>query len=115
MLTPFTTVKEQRSEGSKDPQGTRFQCLRCSCEFKPEEPSLGLESEEAGSWKPLFQNTGTSCALDPSPQSSPTLRGVWRRSPREEGLRGGQATVWHGGEIQLPACCFKQQKWSRQS
>ncbi|XP_051009982.1 serine/threonine-protein kinase 11-interacting protein [Acomys russatus] len=57
VLTPFTNVKEQRPEEVKDAQGPRFQCLRCSCEFKPEEPRLGLESEEAGSRKPLFQST----------------------------------------------------------
>lgn len=55
VLTPFTSVKEQQPGANKDPQGARFQCLRCSCEFKPEESRLGLESDEG--WKPLFQNT----------------------------------------------------------
>ncbi|CAH6791824.1 serine/threonine-protein kinase 11-interacting protein isoform X2 [Phodopus roborovskii] len=55
VLTPFTSVKEQQPGEAKDAQGSRFQCLRCSCEFKPEESRLGLESEEG--WKPLFQNT----------------------------------------------------------
>ncbi|XP_059134329.1 serine/threonine-protein kinase 11-interacting protein [Peromyscus eremicus] len=49
VLAPFTSVKKEQQPG-----GARFQCLRCSCEFKPEEPRLGLESEEG--WKPLFQN-----------------------------------------------------------
>lgn len=61
MLTPFTSVKEQQPGEAKDPQGARFQCLRCSCEFKPEESRLRLESDEG--WKPLFQNSGTSCDL----------------------------------------------------
>ncbi|XP_021482042.1 serine/threonine-protein kinase 11-interacting protein [Meriones unguiculatus] len=55
VLTPFTTVKEQQPGEAKDPQGSRFQCLRCSWEFKPEEPRLGLDSEEG--WKPLFHST----------------------------------------------------------
>ncbi|XP_005070512.1 serine/threonine-protein kinase 11-interacting protein isoform X2 [Mesocricetus auratus] len=54
VLTPFTSVREQQPGEAKDPWGARCQCLRCSCEFKPEEPRLGLESEEG--WKPLFQN-----------------------------------------------------------
>ncbi|EDL75454.1 serine/threonine kinase 11 interacting protein (predicted) [Rattus norvegicus] len=55
VLTPFTSVKDQQPGEAKDPQGPRFQCLRCSCEFKPQEPRLGLESDDG--WKPLFQNT----------------------------------------------------------
>ncbi|XP_034354905.1 serine/threonine-protein kinase 11-interacting protein isoform X2 [Arvicanthis niloticus] len=55
VLTPFTSVKEQQPGEAKDPKGARFQCLRCSCEFKPEESRLQLESDEG--WKPLFQNT----------------------------------------------------------
>ncbi|XP_028616536.1 serine/threonine-protein kinase 11-interacting protein isoform X2 [Grammomys surdaster] len=67
VLTPFTSVKEQQPGEAKDPQGARFQCLRCSCEFKPEEPRLQLESDEG--WKPLFQNTESpvvcpSCGSD---------------------------------------------------
>ncbi|KAM7339532.1 hypothetical protein ACRRTK_000147 [Alexandromys fortis] len=54
VLTPFTSVKEQQPGETRDPQRGRFQCLRCSFEFKPDEPSLGLESEEG--WKPLFQD-----------------------------------------------------------
>ncbi|KAL1770527.1 serine serine/threonine-protein kinase 11-interacting isoform X2 [Sigmodon hispidus] len=49
VLSPFTSVKEHQ------PVGPRFQCLRCSREFKPEAPRLGPESEEG--WKPLFQNS----------------------------------------------------------
>ncbi|XP_055472321.1 serine/threonine-protein kinase 11-interacting protein [Psammomys obesus] len=55
VLTPFTTVNEQQPGEANDPQGSRFQCLRCSWEFKPEEPRLGLDSEEG--WKPLFHST----------------------------------------------------------
>lgn len=49
VLAPFTSVKKEQQSA-----GPRFQCLRCSCEFKPEAPRLGPESEEG--WKPLFQN-----------------------------------------------------------
>lgn len=54
VLTPFTSVKEQQAGEARDPRRGRFQCLRCSFEFKPDEPSLGLESEEGR--KPLFQD-----------------------------------------------------------
>ncbi|KAK7818878.1 hypothetical protein U0070_001081 [Myodes glareolus] len=54
VLTPFTSVKEQQPGEARDPRRGRFQCLRCSFEFKPDEPSLGLESGEG--WKPLFQD-----------------------------------------------------------
>ncbi|XP_008824021.1 serine/threonine-protein kinase 11-interacting protein isoform X2 [Nannospalax galili] len=55
VLTPFTTVEQQQLGKARNPQEPRFQCLRCSCEFKPEESMLGLDSEEG--WKPLFQKT----------------------------------------------------------
>lgn len=73
MLTPFTTVKEQQPGEANDPQGSRFQCLRCSWEFKPEEPRLGQDSEEG--WKPLFHSTGTCYALDLSARTAPPLEG----------------------------------------
>nr|XP_045003570.1 serine/threonine-protein kinase 11-interacting protein isoform X3 [Jaculus jaculus] len=55
VLTPFTTVEQQQLGEARDPQGSTFQCLRCGCEFKPEELRLGLDSEE--DWKPLSQKT----------------------------------------------------------
>ena len=62
MLTPAVTSQHQLEEVGALP-GDRLQCLRCGREFKPEEPRLGLDSEEG--WKPLFRKTGTSPALDP--------------------------------------------------
>lgn len=112
MLTPFTSVTEQQTGEVRDPRKGRFQCLRCSFEFKPDEPSLGLESGEG--WKPLFQDPGTSCALDLPTTGKVSLRGVCRGSPRKEGLRG-VGNCWHQGDTQLPACCVKQQKRSCQS
>lgn len=88
MLSPFTNSKEQQPGEAKDPRGARFQCLRCSCEFKPEEPRLGLENEEG--WKPLFQNPGTSCAFDLPAHTAPRCRkGVSERSA--EGAPGKRA------------------------
>lgn len=88
MLTPFTSVTEQQPGEARDPRRGRFQCLRCSFEFKPDEPSLGLESGEG--WKPLFQDPGTSCALDLPAHTAPYHReGVSERSmqgePQERG------------------------------
>lgn len=99
MLAPFTSVKKEQQS-----TGPRFQCLRCSCEFKPEVPRLGPESEEG--WKPLFQNPGTSCALDLPAHiaGKVSLRGMCRGSPREEGLRGVGAAVGSGQKCnRLPA------------
>uniref|UniRef100_A0A8D0YMS5 Serine/threonine-protein kinase 11-interacting protein n=1 Tax=Sus scrofa TaxID=9823 RepID=A0A8D0YMS5_PIG len=61
-LTPAATTQHQLGE-ARDPPGDRFQCLRCGHEFKPEEPRLGLDSEEG--WRPLFQKT-ESPAVCPS-------------------------------------------------
>ncbi|XP_005395565.1 PREDICTED: serine/threonine-protein kinase 11-interacting protein [Chinchilla lanigera] len=63
VLNPFTAVAQQQLGKASSPLGGRFQCLRCGCEFRPEEPRLGLDSEE--SWRPLFQKT-ESPAVCPS-------------------------------------------------
>lgn len=62
VLTPAVTEAQHQLEEVRDPLGGRLQCLRCGHEFKPGDIRLGLDSEE--SWKPLFQNTGASPALD---------------------------------------------------
>ncbi|XP_057602583.1 serine/threonine-protein kinase 11-interacting protein isoform X2 [Hippopotamus amphibius kiboko] len=54
VLTPAATTQHQLGE-VRDPPENRRQCLRCGREFKPEEPRLGLDSEEG--WRPLFQKT----------------------------------------------------------
>lgn len=61
-LTPAATTQHQLGE-ARDLPGDRLQCLRCGHEFKPEEPRLGLDSEEG--WRPLFQKT-ESPAVCPS-------------------------------------------------
>lgn len=67
MLTPFTTVEQWHLGQARELLGGRFQCLRCGCEFKPEEPRLGLDSEKGK--MPLFQMTGTRLAFNlPSTQ-----------------------------------------------
>nr|XP_020030433.1 serine/threonine-protein kinase 11-interacting protein isoform X1 [Castor canadensis] len=55
VLTPFTTVEQWHLGQARELLGGRFQCLRCGCEFKPEEPRLGLDSEKGK--MPLFQMT----------------------------------------------------------
>ncbi|XP_062961469.1 serine/threonine-protein kinase 11-interacting protein [Cynocephalus volans] len=54
VLTPVTATARRQLGEARDPQGARFQCLRCGREFKSEDPRWGLDSEEA--WRPLFQN-----------------------------------------------------------
>ncbi|XP_042639288.1 serine/threonine-protein kinase 11-interacting protein [Orycteropus afer afer] len=55
VLTPATTTAWHQLGEVSDPRGGRLQCLRCGHEFKPEEPRLGLDSENG--WRPLFQKT----------------------------------------------------------
>lgn len=57
VLTPAATSQHQLEEVGALP-GDRLQCLRCGREFKPEEPRLGLDSEEG--WRPLFRKTESS-------------------------------------------------------
>ncbi|XP_034511141.1 serine/threonine-protein kinase 11-interacting protein isoform X2 [Ailuropoda melanoleuca] len=53
VLTPAATTAQCELGEAKDPLRDRLQCLRCGHEFKAEEPTLGLDSEEG--WRPLFQ------------------------------------------------------------
>ncbi|XP_029789574.1 serine/threonine-protein kinase 11-interacting protein isoform X2 [Suricata suricatta] len=55
VLTQAATTAQCQLRDSRDPLWGRLQCLRCGHEFKPEEPRLGLDSEEG--WRPLFQET----------------------------------------------------------
>ncbi|XP_014439714.1 serine/threonine-protein kinase 11-interacting protein isoform X2 [Tupaia chinensis] len=55
VLTRVTATARSQLGEARDLHGGRFQCLRCGHEFKPEEPRLGLDSEEG--WRPLFQKT----------------------------------------------------------
>lgn len=75
MLTPVTNVAREQVGEARDLLLGRFQCLRCGHEFKPEEPGLGLDSEEG--WRPLFQKTGTRPALDLSAHTPPLFQGKW--------------------------------------
>ena len=87
MLTQAATTAQCQLGEARDPPRGRLQCLRCGHEFKPEEPRLGLDSEEG--WRPLFQETGTGPALGLPAHTSPTIsetvalrEGVWRGNPR---------------------------------
>lgn len=75
VLTPVTNVAREQLGEARDLLLGRFQCLRCGHEFKPEEPRLGLDSEEG--WRPLFQKTGIRPALDLSAHMPPLLQGKW--------------------------------------
>ncbi|KAK2509222.1 hypothetical protein MC885_021190 [Smutsia gigantea] len=55
VLTPAATTAQRQLGEVRDLLGGRLQCLRCGHELKPEEPRLGLDSEEG--WKPLFRKT----------------------------------------------------------
>ncbi|XP_011283962.2 serine/threonine-protein kinase 11-interacting protein isoform X1 [Felis catus] len=55
VLTQAATTAQCQLGEARDPPRGRLQCLRCGHEFKPEEPRLGLDSEEG--WRPLFQET----------------------------------------------------------
>ncbi|XP_017515678.3 serine/threonine-protein kinase 11-interacting protein isoform X2 [Manis javanica] len=55
VLTPAAATAQRQLGEARDLPGGRLQCLRCGYELKPEEPRLGLDSEEG--WKPLFRKT----------------------------------------------------------
>ncbi|XP_077604769.1 serine/threonine-protein kinase 11-interacting protein isoform X1 [Crocuta crocuta] len=55
VLTQAATAAQCQLGEAREPLRGRLQCLRCGHEFKPEEPRLGLDSEEG--WRPLFQET----------------------------------------------------------
>lgn len=85
VLTPAAATAQRQLGEARDLPGGRLQCLRCGYELKPEEPRLGLDSEEG--WKPLFRKTGASPALDfpAHTEWKMALRErVWRQSPTEE-------------------------------
>ncbi|XP_052048753.1 serine/threonine-protein kinase 11-interacting protein isoform X1 [Apodemus sylvaticus] len=104
VLTPFTNVKEPGE--AKDPQGARFQCLRCRCEFKPEEPRLGLESDEG--WKPLFENTESPVVCPNCGSDHVVLLAVSGEVPNREQNQEGQSVdsacdrADHSGDPSVP-------------
>lgn len=61
MLTPAAIKVQQQLGEARDQLEGRLQCLRCGHDFKPGDTRLELDSV---GWRPLFQNTGTSPALD---------------------------------------------------
>lgn len=107
VLTPFISVKDQQTGEAKDPQGARFQCLRCSCEFKPQEPRLGLESDEG--WKPLFQNTESPVVCPNCGSDHVVLLAVSGEVPNRERNQEDQSAdsacdlADHGGCPSVPA------------
>lgn len=75
MLTPAATKVQHQLGEARDQLGGRLQCLRCGHDFKPGDTSLELDSVEG--WRPLFQNTGISPALDLLPMHFLPLWGKW--------------------------------------
>ncbi|XP_058389066.1 serine/threonine-protein kinase 11-interacting protein isoform X1 [Diceros bicornis minor] len=55
VLSPAASVAQRQLGEARDPLAGRLQCLRCRHEFKPEEPRLGLDSEEG--WRPVWGKT----------------------------------------------------------
>ncbi|KAM9248235.1 serine/threonine-protein kinase 11-interacting protein [Dugong dugon] len=55
VLTSATTMAQHQLGEVRDPLGDRLQCLRCGHEFKPEEPTLGPDSEDG--CRPVFPKT----------------------------------------------------------
>uniref|UniRef100_A0A096MV61 Serine/threonine-protein kinase 11-interacting protein n=1 Tax=Papio anubis TaxID=9555 RepID=A0A096MV61_PAPAN len=88
VLTPVTNVAREQLGEARDLLLGRFQCLRCGHEFKPEEPRLGLDSEEG--WRPLFQKT-ESPAVCPNCGSDHVVLAVSGGTPNREQKQGEQS------------------------
>lgn len=114
MLTPAVTEAQHQLEEARDPLGDRLQCLRCGHEFKPGDSRLRLDSKE--SWRPLFQNTGASPALDLLACVLPAIsgkmasrEGVRRAAP---GKNGVGTNFLPRGKIK-PSACYTYKKSKR--
>lgn len=75
MLTPAAAKVQNRLGEARDQLEDRLQCLRCGHDFKPGDTRLEPDSVEG--WRPLFQNSGTSPALDLLPMHLLLLWGKW--------------------------------------
>ncbi|KAM6152893.1 serine/threonine-protein kinase 11-interacting protein [Erethizon dorsatum] len=89
VLNPFTTVAQQQLGKASSPLGGRFQCLRCGCEFRPEEPRLGLDSEEG--WRPLFQKTESPAVCPSCGSDHVVLLALSGETPQREQNRAEQS------------------------
>lgn len=89
MLTPVTNVAREQVGEARDLLLGRFQCLRCGHEFKPEEPGLGLDSEEG--WRPLFQKTESPAVCPNCGSDHVVLLTVSGGTPNREQKQGEQS------------------------
>ncbi|XP_055146740.1 serine/threonine-protein kinase 11-interacting protein isoform X1 [Symphalangus syndactylus] len=89
VLTPVTKVAREQLGEARDLLLGRFQCLRCGHEFKPEEPRLGLDSEEG--WRPLFQKTESPAVCPNCGSDHVVLLAVSRGTPNRERKQGEQS------------------------
>ncbi|XP_045415045.1 serine/threonine-protein kinase 11-interacting protein isoform X1 [Lemur catta] len=89
VLAPFTTAAQHQLGEARDLLGGRFQCLRCGRVFKPEEPRLGLDSEEG--WRPLFQNTESPAVCPNCGSDHVVLLAQSGRTPNREQKQGEQS------------------------
>ncbi|XP_077011366.1 serine/threonine-protein kinase 11-interacting protein isoform X2 [Tamandua tetradactyla] len=87
VLTPAIATAQRQLGEVGVLLGSRLQCLRCGHEFKPEEPRLGLDSED--SWRPLFQKT-ESPAVCPNCGSDHVVLVVLRGGPSSGEQRQGE-------------------------
>ncbi|XP_023077852.1 serine/threonine-protein kinase 11-interacting protein isoform X1 [Piliocolobus tephrosceles] len=89
VLTPVTNVAREQLGEARDLLLGRFQCLRCGHEFKPEEPRLGLDSEEG--WRPLFQKTESPAVCPNCGSDHVVLLTVSGGTPNSEQKQGEQS------------------------
>ncbi|XP_063504066.1 serine/threonine-protein kinase 11-interacting protein isoform X7 [Pongo pygmaeus] len=89
VLTPVTSVAREQLGEARDLLLGRFQCLRCGHEFKPEEPRLGLDSEEG--WRPLFLKTESPAVCPNCGSDHVVLLAVSRGTPNRERKQGEQS------------------------
>ncbi|KAL4840664.1 hypothetical protein H8958_006121 [Nasalis larvatus] len=89
VLTPVTNVAREQLGEARDLLLGRFQCLRCGHEFKPEEPRLGLDSEEG--WRPLFQKTESPAVCPNCGSDHVVLLTVSGGAPNREQKQGEQS------------------------
>uniref|UniRef100_A0A2K6ME18 Serine/threonine-protein kinase 11-interacting protein n=1 Tax=Rhinopithecus bieti TaxID=61621 RepID=A0A2K6ME18_RHIBE len=89
VLTPVINVAREQLGEARDLLLGRFQCLRCGHEFKPEDPRLGLDSEE--DWRPLFQKTESPAVCPNCGSDHVVLLTVSGGTPNREQKQGEQS------------------------
>ncbi|XP_078184794.1 serine/threonine-protein kinase 11-interacting protein isoform X2 [Callithrix jacchus] len=89
VLTPITNMARHQLGEARNLLPGRFQCLRCGHEFKPEEPKLGLDSEEG--WRPLFQKTESPAVCPNCGSDHVVLLAMSGGTPNREQKQGEQS------------------------